>query len=147
MRRLFRGLLPLSVAVLSLCPAGCRYEANRLPESGATLEGTVTYGRDKVPAALIIAEGDGYPAATAWVDDDGHYKLENVPLGEVRIGVNTKAGEGRRRGQAIAQSQGKGGALPNLEHVPEKYFNPTDSGITTTIHEGANTFNVAIREE
>jgi hypothetical protein len=145
MRRLFHRLVPLSV-FLALCSAGCRFESyRRLPESGATLEGTVTYGGVKVPAALVIAEGDG-PAATAWVDEDGHFKLENVPLGEVRIGVNTQAGEGRRRGMAMARSQGKGGPLPDVVHVPTRYFTPAESGITTTINQGANKFDVAISE-
>jgi hypothetical protein len=124
--------------------AGCE-TGRRLPESGATLEGTVTYDGKKVTAALIIAEGNG-PAATAFVDDDGHYKLENVPLGEVRLGVDTRAGEGARRGQAIAQSQNKkgGGGLPPVVPVPSKYANPKESTITTTTQKGPNKFDIVI---
>jgi hypothetical protein len=141
MSRLYHGLLSRAV-VLALCLAGCE-SGHRLPESGATLEGTVTHDGKKVTAALVIAEGNG-PASTAFVDDDGYYKLENVPLGEVRIGVDTRAGEGRRRGAAIAQSQSKKGPLPPAEKVDPKYFSPTQSGITTTTQRGANKFDIAI---
>ncbi|HYJ59537.1 MAG TPA: hypothetical protein VEW64_09365, partial [Methyloceanibacter sp.] len=58
-----------------------------LPETGATLEGTVTYGKESVPAAMIIVAGDNAPAATGMVGPDGRYKVENVPLGEVKVGV------------------------------------------------------------
>src|SRR5262245_20830971 len=142
MRRLFPGHLLLAGAVLALCPAGCKDTSNRLPESGATLEGNVTCDGKKVPGALIIAEGEGWPAATAFADDDGHYKLENAPLGEVRIGVNTKAGEGNMRGRAMAQRK-DGAPLPQINHVPAKYFNPSDA-IKTTVQEGANTFNIVV---
>jgi hypothetical protein len=138
MRRVFHGLLLSAGAFLVLGPAGCRNYPNRLPESGATLEGKVTRDGKKVPGALIIAEGEGWPAATTFADDDGHYKLENVPLGEVRIGVNTEAGEARMRGRKMA-----GEKLPQPNPVDPKYFNPSDA-IKTTTHEGANSFDIVI---
>jgi hypothetical protein len=45
----------------------------------------------------------------------------------------------------MAKSQGKGsGPLPKLIDVPGKYFDPTTSGITTTVNKGDNTFNIVI---
>lgn len=121
---------------------GCRPGEVRYPETGATLEGTVTYGKETVGAALVIAQ-NGSGAATAFVDDNGHFKLENVPLGEVNLAVNTDAGKGAAMGRAMA-AQGKGKAPPKIVEVPKKYADPNTSGIKTTINKGPNTYDIAI---
>src|SRR5690348_8779982 len=106
MYRRGQSLALLALVAVGLLLAGCNPPGIRYPESGATLEGTVSYGKDKVGAALVIAQNkDG--SATAFVGDDGRYKLENVPLGEVNIAVNTDAGKGQAMGRLTAASQGK----------------------------------------
>ena len=70
-------------AGLAFLIASCAGRNDRLPETGATLEGTVKYGQEEVPFALVIAVGEG-PAATGRIGEDGRYKLENCPLGEVK---------------------------------------------------------------
>jgi hypothetical protein len=135
-------LARLAFVALGLSLAGCNPPGIRYPESGATLEGTVTYGKDKVGAALVIAQNkDG--SATTFVGDDGRYKLENVPLGEVNIAVNTDAGKGAAMGRITAASQGKGEA-PKIVDVPKQYADPASSGIKTTIKKGANTYDIVI---
>jgi hypothetical protein len=134
----------LAVAAFGLFLAGCGLHERRLPETGATLEGTLSYGKDPVPAAMIIVQGEG-SAATTFAGDDGHYKAENVPLGTVHIAVNTDAGKGQMMGRIQAQAQGKGqGPLPKLIDVPAKYADPTKSGITTTVNKGENKFDIVI---
>jgi hypothetical protein len=142
MRRVLHGLSPLAGLVLALAAVGCGLGSNRLPESGATLEGTVNYGNEKVMVGLVIAEGDG-PAATAFIDDTGHYKLENVPLGEVRLAVNTDAGKGQLRGRAMGQKKDSP-PLPKVVDVPAQYAKTGESGIKTTIQRGENTYNIVI---
>jgi len=115
----------------------------KYPETGATLEGNLTYGNDKVGAALVVAE-NSTGSATAFVDENGHFKLENVPLGEVNIGVNTDAGKGEAMGRAMSQAQGKAKGPPKLIDVPKQYADPGKSGIRTTIKKGVNTFDIAI---
>jgi hypothetical protein len=130
---------------LGLLLAGCGRGGGgiRYPETGATLEGTVTYGSDRVGAALVIAQ-NATGAATAFVNDEGRYKLENVPLGEVNIGVNTDAGKGEAIGKLMAQSQGKAKGGPKIVDVPSRYADPATSGIKTTVNKGANTFEIVI---
>jgi hypothetical protein len=127
------------------CLASCSYtpRAERLPETGATLEGTVTYAGQKVPAALVIAQGSSGSANT-FVSEDGHYKLDNVPLGEVSLAVNTNAGKGRMMSQVMAQSQGKSKAPPKAIDVPAKYADPSTADIKVTIHKGENKFDIVI---
>src|SRR5262249_25173629 len=115
----------------------------RYPETGATLEGNVTYGNNKLGAALVIAQ-NASGAATAFVDENGHYKLENVPLGDVNIRVNTAPGKGQAMGKMTAQAQGKANGAAKIIDVPKQFADPNTSGIKTTINKGANTFDIVI---
>jgi hypothetical protein len=131
--------------------SGCEpYEA-RLPETGASLEGTIAYGDAKVPLAEIMVWGEK-TQALGQVDDDGRYRVVNVPLGEVRIGVNTEAVRGQVIGQQMAQSyKGPGSKAsgrptrPPFISVPAKYSDPDTSGISTTTKKGKNEFDIVIK--
>src|SRR5262249_55420539 len=117
--------------------------SRRLPETGATLEGTVNYGDEKLEFALIIVQTpEG--SATGRVGEDRRYRVENVPLGEVLIGVNTSAARGDFQSKVMAGSQGRPKTQPKFTDVPAKYFDPQKSGIKTTIHTGVNTFDIPI---
>lgn len=121
-----------------------------LPESGATLEGTVTYKGEPVLFALIIAQSEN-GSATGKIDPQtGKYLIQNVPLGQVNIAVNTDAGMGDYQ-QAVMQSgvykgPNEKGGTTNLKNVlvPKKYHDVASSGLTTTIVKGTNTFNIQI---
>src|SRR6266404_4896877 len=90
---------------------GCSPYEYRLPQTGATLEGTITYGGETLQMADINVFGDKGQAIGRI--EGSHYKVENVPLGEVKIGVNTEAQRGTAIGQAMARSKGKGsGSAP-----------------------------------
>jgi hypothetical protein len=136
-----------ALLVASLFVACSPYEA-RLPETGATLEGTVTYGNEKVSIALVSVFNEK-GQALGQIDDTGRYKVENVPLGDVKIGVNTEA----MRSQVISQQmaaayKGKGGTrppAPKFVSLPAKLQDPETSGITTTIKKGANSFDIVLK--
>jgi len=120
----------------------------RLPETGATLEGTITYGSEPVSIAMVIVTGPG-GSATGQAEEGGHYKVENVPLGEVKVGVNTSAAKGQYMSQAMAASykgpDGKGsGKAPKFLDVPAQYGSPEKSGFTTTVGKGVNRFDITI---
>jgi hypothetical protein len=123
----------------------------RLPETGATLEGVVKYGTEQLKAALIIAQNDKGQATGNIDEETGRYKLENVPLGEVSIAVNTAAAKGQLMGKMMsgyykgpeAKAKGIMGPPPIIE-VPKKYGVPETSGISTTINKGQNTYDITI---
>src|SRR5579871_4980755 len=136
MRRTLQRCALLALAGLVLGPAGCSNHYNKeisLPQTGATLEGTVTYGGEKLHAAMVVAVGLS-GAATGFIGDDGQYHLNNVPLGEVHIAVNTGAAKGQMMGQMMNQSQGKAKGPPRIIDVPAKYGDPNKSGIKTTVN-------------
>ncbi len=131
----------LAVVALALC-VGCE-KGDRLPETGATLEGTITYNGQPVQVAMVIVQGTN-GSATGWVESDGRYKVQNCPLGDVNLAVNTEAGKGQARGAMMAKSQGANVQLPKIVDVPAKYGDPAQSGIKTNIHAGQNTYDITI---
>jgi len=140
----------VALSMQGMLLAGCGQYEYRLPETGATLEGTVTFGGDKVPMALISVLGEK-GQGNGQVEDEGQYKVENVPLGEVKIGVNTEAMKSNFMSQQMAQSyKGPGakgsGRVTGLRFVsvPAKYQDPETSGIKTTVKAGKNTFDIVV---
>ena len=140
----------VSLSILALSFAGCSQYETRLPETGATLEGTVTYKGENVPLALISVLGEK-GQGNGQVEEAGQYKVENVPLGDVKIGVNTEAMKTNFMSQQMAQSYkgpgAKGGSrapAPRFLSVPAKFQDPETSGITTTIKRGKNTFDIVL---
>ncbi len=136
-------------ALFSLPACGGGYvRETELPESGATLEGTVKYGKDDLQFAMIIVQTPN-GVATGNIKD-GKYKIENAPLGEVMIGVNADAGRGDYQtavmGGTYKGPDGKGVGKTGIRfiEVPVKFAEPTTSGIKTTINKGSNTFNIEV---
>jgi hypothetical protein len=140
------------LVILSLFATSCRYvREEKLPESGATLEGTVMYGGEPIQFALIqIQTANGQAAGK--VGEDGRYRVENVPLGEVMIGVNTAAAQGDYQSKMMSGGAYKGpeakgkGRVTGLKfiQIPSKYFDPGTSGFKTTISAGSNTYDIVI---
>jgi hypothetical protein len=126
-----------------------------LPETGATLEGTIKFEGETVHYALVVVTDGKSFTSNGRVLADGTYKVENVPLGEVMIAVNTDAGTGdfqtavmsggRFKGPEV-KGKGEAKGVQKFVKVPKKYFDPVQSGIKTTIQKGTNTFNIDIKE-
>jgi len=74
------------------------------------------------------------------IGDDGRYKIENAPRGEVTLAVNVKAGEGMLMGRRMSGEMN----LPNVVHILAKYTDPTTSRLKTTIAKGENTYDIVI---
>lgn len=138
----------LSLLLLIAPLLGCDPYETRLPESGATLAGTVTLNGENVPFAMISIVSET-SSATGNVED-GQYKVENVPLGTVIIAVNTPAARGQFISQQMAQSYkgpgGKGSTKPAARFldVPSKYWEAETSGLTTSTKRGQNNFDIPL---
>lgn len=146
MKKYLRIELFAAVSLLALCCTGCSQE-ERLVLPEAKLEGKISYNGKTVPYALVVVMQEG-TSTTANADAQGNYSVQNVPAGEVKIGVNTEAGRGMMMGAMMAAAQtGDKTAKPTFVDVPKKYFDPSTSGITTNIADskGVNVFNIEIK--
>jgi len=102
------------------------------------------YGDEPIHFALVIATGQSGAAAMGKIEEDGRYHLDNVPLGEVKIAVNTKAGQGDYMTMVMNPANKKSGKNYKFTQVPEKYQDPVQTTITTTVNKGPNTFDVKV---
>ena len=139
------------LAELSGATSSSGVREDRLPETGATLEGTIKYGDEQLQFAMILVRTAG-GSATGRIGEDGRYRVENVPLGEVMIGVNTAAATGEFQSKMMGagvykgpEAKGKGRVVGvKFIPIPEKYYNPETSNLKTTISKGTNTFDIVI---
>jgi hypothetical protein len=124
-------------------------KGEKLKETGATLEGTVTYKKQPVPYALIVVTGGGdFGSSSGQIGENGRFRIENCPTGEVKIAVITEAvkaqvmmSSGKYAGP---DAKGAGKAAAKFLDVDKKYADPTTSGITTSVNKGTNEYNIVI---
>jgi hypothetical protein len=154
MSRTLARLAGVATAGIAVAVASCGgpHIPVALPETGATLEGTVKYGSEEIQFAMIMVQS---PAGTAFgsIGDDGRYRLVNVPLGEVQVAVNTAAARGDFQSAVMAAGamtggpEGKSGRKRvNVKFidVPPKYYDPATSGLGTTVSKGVITYDIVI---
>lgn len=150
MVRTIRAAGLAAVAALGLTGCGGNMPV-RLPETGATLEGEIRYGGEELQFAMVMVRSAG-GSATGSVGEDGRYKVENVPLGEVQVGVVPKAAYSNymtavMRGGAYQGPDAKPGRKKvglKFTDVPDKFYDPETSGLRTTVEKGTNTFDITI---
>jgi hypothetical protein len=137
------GCLPLIAA--------CGVREDKLAETGATLSGTITYQGNPIEFAMITVKGTNGSPAYGKVGPDMKYRVENVPLGEVQVSVNTSAAQGdfqtkiRQQNQtALDPSASTKISAPKFVDVPQKYFDPATSGLKTTVQKGENTYDITV---
>ena len=148
-RKITLSLL-LMFAVLA---TSCSKNGPEVPmeSTGASLEGTVYYGESPVANAMIIlaTQGPGAKSMSGMADDDGHFKLDNAPVGQVLIGVNTDASKGMMMGKAMAgtnplEKKGAKASVQKVTDVPKKFHDPINSGLKTDVNRGSNKFDIKI---
>lgn len=148
MRQILRRRF-LSVGVIAGCvmltSCGTYLHEETLPESGATLEGTITYKNQPVRFAIVTAVGAG-GIMRGSVGDDGKYRIPNAPLGPVKIGVDSTNAKGDYI--AMTMSAGYNKTRPSGEvkfiDLPIKYKDPETSGITTNVEKGVVNFDIKL---
>lgn len=145
---MMKWLIP---SVLLVCLSGCGQTAYEIPDTGATLEGAITFEGKPVPLALIIVRSET-ATSDAIVREAGRYKVPSVPLGQVKIGIDTDAVRGEIVSRSMAQSykgpDGKATAGPGTSlafiPIPKKFADPATSGITAEIKKGDNTLDITL---
>jgi hypothetical protein len=131
------------LAALCLGLTACssvKYEP--IPETGATLTGTVKYKNEPLRVGMVIVAGK--TGATAEIGDDGRYTVPNAPIGDVTIAINLAAARGKMMGASMGKSPAEKAALPKIPNIPGKYSDPGSSPLKTTVNKGQNTFDIVI---
>lgn len=145
-------MIRLLILLSALSFTGCGQVAHEIPDTGATLEGSVTLNGTPIPLALIIVRSENATADFV-VREEGKYKVPSVPLGLVKIGVDTEAMRGEVISRNMASAyKGPDGKMKEEQAkklkfvpVPAKYADPETSGLEFEIKKGSNTFNIILK--
>ena len=95
---------------------------------------------------VTIVGQDNYKAYCA-IGPDKTYSFDNVPLGPVKIAFEShhRVPPGFRNGKPPPEiAQVKDERPAESLHIPEKYKNPEESGLTFTVTAGKQTFHIKL---
>ncbi|HCS50999.1 hypothetical protein [uncultured Rubinisphaera sp.] len=137
-RTTYYQLFTVLIFCLSLgCGAGDPGSAS--PSKNATVSGKVTSGGQPVTNAVISFEKPTFGAWGSEIGADGTYQVE-LAAGDFKVSVTPKV---------AATTNMEAGNVPQAterKDIPQKYRSASTSEVTTTINEGANTFDLELNE-
>ena len=110
------------------------------PATNATVTGKVTKGGQPVTNATISFEKPGFGAWGGPVGADGTYTV-TIAAGDYGVSVTPAAS-----GPASMSNDGKTPKDSGGQTIPQKYWLATSSGVTTTVNEGDNTFDLELTD-
>jgi len=145
-----RAFLLLTVLTLSSCASAKRGD----------IHGKVSYGgRPIIYGSVVLIGSDDMPV-TGRINSDGTYAVAGVPAGAVRVAVVSpdpatpqrldRQLPGVRAPKATPLPLIPPPVVPEVDRrkwfaLPKQYEMIDTSGITTTIHEGDNTFDIELK--
>jgi hypothetical protein len=126
----------------------------------ASVSGKVSYnGKPLVTGSVVVT--DGTRIAYGTIGNDGSYRIVDAPAGAVKVSVGSpnpaspqvqstadpKTGGGRDMGTKKGVPAPKPATPPvtGWFPIPEKYADPDQSGLGTTLKSGENTYNIELK--
>jgi hypothetical protein len=124
----------------------------------ATVSGVVTHqGKPLVHGTVVVVGSDGL-RMTGIIMPDGHYRVEDVASGAVKLGViSREPGRGASRPGmkgGRSEKEPEGGAAPapappvpergKWFPIPDKYEDPEKSGLATKLRTGDNAYDIEL---
>jgi hypothetical protein len=128
----------------------------------ARLQGEVKYNGQLVKGGTIQFHSKEFGIFQTTIRDNGTYAMSDLPAGEVVVTIETESVNPDREipqygGKPAAPDGGaaakKAGVPPppaankgNYVHIPERYRDPAQSGLTVTLGSGSQTQNFDLKE-
>lgn len=133
----------VTLVVLVFLLAGC----NR-PKGIVT--GKVTYNGEVVPSGTVAFYGKDDEVSSAPIGPDGTYEATKVPLGEVKVSVTTPpppdpTAPERLKKNPMIMERGITIKQEKVVSVPRKYNLPGTSGISLTVTQGSQPFDITLK--
>jgi hypothetical protein len=143
-RPAMRLTFPLLLAFFCTCGCG---------GSKAVVRGKVTYKNNPLTSGEVRFIGKtGTVPRAALINPEGMYRIDDAPIGEVRVAVVSFKTTGTFAAPIIG---GKGkagtgktsdGAASRPSAIPEKYKDVKTSGLTYTISSGSQTIDIELKD-
>ena len=112
--------------------------------------GKVSYNGEAVPSGTVSFYGKDDEVSSAPIGPDGTYEATKVPLGEVKVTVTTppppdpNAAE-RLKNNPMVIDRGIVIKQEKVVSVPRKYNLPGTSGISLTVTQGSQPFDITLK--
>jgi hypothetical protein len=139
-----RGLVRAALLVLFvLAFTGCS-------RPKGTVTGKVSYNGEAVPSGTVAFYGKDDEVSSAPIGPDGTYEATKVPLGEVKVTVTTplppdpSAAERLKKNPMVIE-RGITIKQQKVVSVPRKYNLPGTSGISLTVTQGSQPFDITLK--
>lgn len=147
------GAVVVVAAALSICGCG------NIGKS--TVSGRVEYFGKVLKGGNVTFVKPGYGTASGPIKDDGTYTVAGVPLGTVKVCVETKSLAPKSSGKAFNYTPPKGAQLPggydpnaggNSEEtakryvkIPDKYGDPEQTDLTLEVTGPTMTYDILLK--
>jgi hypothetical protein len=115
--------------------------------------GKVSLDGKPLPGGTIIFQDSKKHAVAAEIKD-GEYTATGVPVGDVKVAVDTNSLKGKAEmlvggiklsdQEAAARAQQAKEMLARYRPIPGKYADPEKSGLTTKVNGGTNQYDVTL---
>lgn len=132
----------LALLLAGLCNAGCAGTAaapRNLPKS--PVSGEVTYKGQPLPNGTVVFQHSSGEMVTAKISEGGKYEA-SVPEGENKVIVQSFSEPERPNPDPNAMPH----TLPPVSRIPQKYGAFSSSGLSMTVTNGANKYDVALKD-
>jgi hypothetical protein len=117
-----------------------------------TVDGKITVdGRPANSGRVFFRSADEKSVVVAYIGREGTYHAVDVPPGTMNVWVTppTKMERQKMQRRGGARKERPADApeppeppLASIVSIPQKYQDPTSSGLTTTVQPGRNTYNI-----
>lgn len=153
--RVCGGLVILGLVAFSI---GCGSRS----KAKATVKGKVAFGKQHLTAGTVQFYGPDNTFASATIDKNGNYQLNDAPVGPVKIVVSVPslppgglrtmmpgAKTVKDKGSVDPEDPGRKisimGDMPDkVVNIPPKYGNVETSGLTFTVEKGEQTHDITL---
>jgi hypothetical protein len=119
--------------LLALTPRPVAAEDNKA--ATGSVEGKVVFRGQPLPGGVVGFHPEKGKPVLAKIDADGNYLAPAVPVGAVKVTVDTKAAKPK---------PGEGKPAKYIP-IPAKYATPETSDLKLTVQKGKQTFNIELK--
>src|SRR5262249_17643813 len=102
----------------------------------ATVPGNVTHPGAPPPRGPLVLSAPAGRSAVVYIKPDGTFDMSDVPVGQMNVAINTNNAGGRPVPGGSTQTYA---SAPHVSAaIPQRYRNPSSSGLTWDVKPGVN---------
>lgn len=114
-----------------------------------TVSGTVSYKGEKLGNGNVTFIGADNKAAVSPINADGTYRVNDAPVGAVKITVETapipeQSSSPMMKGVDMPDMKGKSSNVGKYVKIPARYKDPAQSGLTYQVKSGAQKHDIKL---